>query len=77
MALVRVFQKLDSERSQLHDEVEARYATFERDGRVLFQLNTYGRIDRENPGKVFQSIKLERDGAAQLIKILQSAFRLT
>ena len=76
MALVREFKKLDGERYQLHEEVEARYAIFDRDGKGFVQINTYGRVDREFPGKVSQSIQLDREGAEALVTILQKAFAL-
>ena len=76
MALVRHFQKMDTERTSLHDDVEASYSTFERDGKGFVQINTYGRKTRMNPGKQSQTIQLDRDGAVQLISILQKAFRL-
>ena len=74
MALIRTFTLLDSERSSLHEEVEARYSVFERDGQGFVQINTYGRADREIPGKVSQSIQLDRQGAEALVGILQKAF---
>ena len=76
MALIRRFEKLEGERHGLHDEVEARYAIFERDGKVFLQFNTYGRPSREAPGTVSQSIQLDRAGAEQLHKLLAAAFRL-
>jgi hypothetical protein len=76
MALVRRFDKLDSERTSLHEEVEARYSAFERDGQGFVQINTYGRPGREVPGKVSQSIQLDRDGAEALMAILQKAFAI-
>ena len=76
MALVKRFGKLEGERHQLHDEVEARYAVFERDGRSFVQINTYGRSTREVPDKVSQSIQLDRDGAEQLVAILRKQFVL-
>ncbi|WP_052951851.1 hypothetical protein [Devosia soli] len=77
MALVREFKKLDGERYQLHEEVEARYATFDRDGKGFVQINTYGRADRELPGKLSQSIQLDRQGAEALVAILRKAFALS
>ena len=77
MALVRKFEKLDSERNQLQEEVEARYAVFERDGKGFVQINTYGRPDRENPGKVSQVIQLDRQGAEALVSILRKAFSIS
>ena len=76
MALVTKFEKLDSERHQLHEEVEARYTVFERDGKGFVQVNTYGTPSREMPGKVSQSIQLDRRGAEQLARILKQAFNL-
>ncbi|HEY8576077.1 MAG TPA: methionyl-tRNA formyltransferase [Devosia sp.] len=76
MALVRRFEKLDSERNQLHQEVEARYAIFERDGVGFVQINTYGRPDREMPGIASQSIQLDRQGAEALVDILRRAFSI-
>ena len=76
MALVRRFDKLNNERTSLHEEVEARYAVFERDGQGFVQINTYGRPDREVPGKVSQSIQLDRQGAENLMTILRKAFAL-
>lgn len=77
MALVRKFDKLDSERTQLHEEVEARYSVFERDGKGFVQINTYGRPTREVPGKVSQVIQLDRQGAESLVSILRKAFAIS
>jgi len=76
MALVRSFEKLDGERFQLHEEVEAKYAVFERDGQGFVQINTYGRSTRELRGKLSQSIQLDRRGAEKLAQILRQAFDL-
>ena len=77
MALVRKFELLDSERTQLHEVVEAKYAVFEREGRGFVQINTYGRAGRDIPGKVSQSIQLDREGAEALVAILRKSFRLS
>lgn len=77
MALVTKFEKLDGERTQLHEEVEAKYAVFERDGRGFVQINTYGRPGREIPGKVSQSIQLDRQGAEALVAILRKSFHIS
>jgi hypothetical protein len=76
MALVRAFEKLEGERQTLHEEVVARYATFQKDDRAFVQINTYGRATRQIPDKVSQSIQLDRDGAQQLVAILKTAFGL-
>ncbi len=76
MALLRAFTEKRMERNSLHDEIDATYTVFERDGRVLLQIDTYGRDSREMPGKKSQSIQLDEDGAAALHRILKAAFHL-
>jgi hypothetical protein len=65
------------DQNSLHDEIEATYTSFERDGRVLLQIDTYGRDTREIPGKKSQTIQLDREGATALSKILRDEFGLT
>jgi hypothetical protein len=50
MALIRTLKHKPRERYTLHDEIEASYTSFERDGRFFFQLDTYGRKSRQVPG---------------------------
>jgi hypothetical protein len=64
------------EQNSIHDEVEASYSAFERDGRVFVQIDTYGREDRQIPGKKSQTIQLDKEGAVTLVKILTDAFHL-
>ena len=74
MALVRQFERKDIDRPSLHDEITAKYAVIERDGRVLLQIDTYGRTSREHPEKVSQSLQLDREGAEQLYRIIKREF---
>ncbi len=74
MALIRSFTEKRMQRNSLHDQIEATYSVFERDGRVVVQIDSYGRKTRELPGKKSQTIQLDRDGASQLYRILKSAF---
>lgn len=76
MALVRSFKEASMERNSLHDEIEASYTVFERDGRVLLQIDTHGRASGEMPGKKSQSIQLDRSGAEQSSRILRDAFHI-
>ena len=76
MALIRRFRPLELERKQLHEEVEARWAAYDIDGAGFVQINTYGRPDREMPGKVSQTIQLDGTAARELVSILQRAFKL-
>jgi hypothetical protein len=75
MALVRNFELSSMERNSLHDEISAKYAVFEKDGKVLLQIDTFGRLDREMPGKKSQTIQLDRDGALKLFRIIKDAFK--
>jgi hypothetical protein len=77
MALIRSFTRKYMDRNSLHDEIGATYTTFERDGRVLVQIDTYGRDAREIPGKKSQTIQLDREGATALFKILRDEFGLS
>jgi hypothetical protein len=62
------------ERNSIHDEISASYSVFERDGRRFIQIDSYGRDEREIPGKKSQTIQLDKDGAQQLYTILKSEF---
>jgi hypothetical protein len=76
MALIRSFIRKHMDRNSLHDEIEATYTTFERDGRVFIQIDSYGRETREMPGKKSQTIQLDREGATALFNILRREFHL-
>ena len=73
-ALIRSFTSKGRERYSVHDEIEADYFSFERDGRKLLQIDTHGRSTRENPGKQSQTIQLDKEGAAALFQILKNEF---
>jgi hypothetical protein len=51
-----------------------RHADFERDGRHYLQLETYGSDDREQPGKVSQTLQFDAEGARELVRIVKLAF---
>jgi hypothetical protein len=75
MALIRRFEKKRMDRNSLHEEIEATYTVFERDGRKLIQVDSYGRDDRAIPGKKSQTFQLDREGAEALFQILKTEFR--
>ena len=77
MALIRSFIRKHMDRNSLHDEIEATCTVFERDGRVLLQIDSYGRKSRKVPGKKSQTIQLDREGATALLNILRREFDLT
>ena len=76
MALIRRFEHKFMEKNSLHDEIEATYSTFERDGAVFIQIDTYGRDTREMPGKKSQTFQLDREGALALYNISKREFRV-
>ncbi len=69
-------KKTDKHRNFIHDKVHTTYTVFELDGKKYVQLDTYGRINRENPEKISQSIQLDRETAKYLVNILCEEFGL-
>lgn len=61
-------------RPSLHDENEASYSVFERDGRVLLQSHGSGQGAREMPGKKSQTVQLDHEGAEVLFGMLKHEF---
>jgi len=76
MALIRRFEEKPMERNSIHEEIDASYSSFERDGRSFLQIDSYGRDSREIPGKKSQTIQLDRDAGIQLLKILKQTFHI-
>jgi hypothetical protein len=76
MAMIKNFVERPMERNSIHDEIEAQYAIFERDGRSFLQIDTYGRASREMPEKKSQSIQLDRESGLELLRILKQAFHV-
>jgi hypothetical protein len=62
-------------RHTVHDPVETTLGyVFEVEGTPYAQFDSYGRSTRDKPGKVSQSIQVDRDGAQEIYKLLKSAF---
>jgi len=74
MALIRSFKESRMDRNSVHDAVEATYTTYEQDGRKFIQVASYGRTEREIPGKKSQTIQLDEKSARQLFDILRAFF---
>lgn len=49
-------KRIEKYRNTIHDKVYTTYTTFEADGEKYVQIDTYGRIGRENPEKISQSL---------------------
>lgn len=69
-------KKIDKYRNTIHDKVHTTYTVFELDDKKYVQLDTYGRLNRENPEKISQSIQLDRETAQFLVNILCEEFSL-
>ena len=69
-------KRIEKNRNTIHDKVYTTYTIFEKAGEKYFQLDTYGRIDRENPEKISQSIQFDRETAQYLVNLLTREFGL-
>lgn len=69
-------QRIEKSRNIVHEKVHATYTVFQADGEKYVQLDTYGRIGRENPEKISQSIQLDSETARFLIEILRHEFNI-
>ena len=69
-------RKVGKTRNSVHEKVHATYTVFDLDGERYVQIDTYGRIDRENPEKISQSIQIDKDAAKFLIEVLEKEFSL-
>jgi hypothetical protein len=75
MALIKSFEHKSMDRNSVHDRIDATYTTFERDGRKFIQVDSYGRAEREMPGKTSQTFQLDEKSARELFDILRDCFR--
>lgn len=73
---IRTIERLNKERNTIHEKVYATYSTFDSYGEHYVQLDTYGRSDREQPGKISQSIQFDRETASYFVNLLKGEFDL-
>lgn len=73
---IKTIEKLSKERNMIHEKVYATYSTFDNYGEHYVQIDTYGRSDREQPGKISQSIQFDKETASYLVDLLKSEFDL-
>ena len=73
---LRNIKKIDKNRNTIHEKVHATYTIFETDAEKFVQIDTYGRIDREKPEKISQSLQFDRATAEFLIKLLRAEFNI-
>lgn len=69
-------KKIEKMRNNIHDKVYTTYTVFEGSGNKYIQFDTYGRIDRENPEKISQSIQFDRKTAMFIVNLLTQEFNL-
>lgn len=69
-------EKIDKNRNSIHEKVYTTYTVFEHAGERFVQIDTYGRVDRENPEKISQSIQFNKETAKFLVDLLNEEFNL-
>ena len=67
-------KKIVKNRNVVHEKVTTTYTSFEMDGKKYVQFDTYGRIGRENPEKISQSVQFDKETAQYVIDLLSSEF---
>jgi len=70
------FSKKDRDRYSIHEKIDSSYSIFSIDGEKFFQIDMYGKSDREIPGKVSQTIQFDKTVAKKIIDILKNEFNL-
>jgi len=74
MALIRELVQIHKESNRVHETVDCGWTTFEDNGSMYIQLDTYGSRGRQIPGKVSQSIQLDASSAAALRRIIDRTY---
>ena len=69
-------KKIEKQRNSVHEKVYTTYTSFEMYGEKYVQIDTYGRSDRENPGKISQSLQLDKETAKYLIDLIRKELDL-
>ena len=70
-------KKFNKDRNTVHTPVAATYTVFDTvDGKHYVQIDTYGKNDREIPGKASQSIQFDKESAKFLVELLKKEFDL-
>lgn len=74
--IVADMKREDKSRNQIHEVVYGTFTTFQIGDESFFQLDTYGSGSRENPGKISQSIQIDRQSALALIELVKREMAL-
>ena len=74
MALLTSIKRVSKPRQRVHKPVECGASTFEHDGVLYLQLDTYGTRERQDVGDVSQSLQMDREAALQLRELIDATF---
>lgn len=75
MALIKRFERMETDVKAAHpSEVVGYFGTLKEGGRALLQINTYGSMDRQDRGKLSQTVQLTPESAKELYDILGREF---
>lgn len=74
MALVEDIRIVQKERQHVHRPTECSASVISVDGKRYLQLDTYGSADRQDRGKLSQSVQLSENAAAQLRRLIGEIF---
>lgn len=77
MALIANFVKEEKPKAKVHDAIDAHIYVFDSDRGKIVQIDTYGRGSREIPGKLSQTIQLDRQSAEVLFATLREEFNFS
>ncbi|MDR2044180.1 MAG: methionyl-tRNA formyltransferase [Clostridium sp.] len=69
-------KRIDKNRNVVHDKVSCTYTAFENAGNKYIQIDTYGRVERETPEKLSQSLQFDKESAKFLVDLLIREFNL-
>ncbi|WP_347451371.1 hypothetical protein [Acetoanaerobium noterae] len=69
-------KRIDKNRNVVHDKVSCTYTVFENAGNKYIQIDTYGRVERETPEKLSQSLQFDKESAKFLVDLLIREFNL-
>lgn len=73
---IKNIKKQDKDRNYVHEKVYTTYSAFDIYGKHYVQFDTYGRSDREQPGKISQSIQIDKETASYVVELLKREFAL-
>lgn len=73
---IDTIKKLDKEHYSVHEKVVTTYSVFEADGKKYIQFDTYGKSSREIPGKISQSMQLDKESAICIVDMLRREFHI-